>query len=239
MTEPNSPPPDPQAAYLSQLREEAAGLPEAERIAHESLIAELAGEVAVAESMQIQAQDYITRAKRLGDSTETSPAKVRAKVEMGKIGWIVSDKDEEVPAEDISAPGLDYVFVNLTGRNRVTQKLRENLQRQGEYDKLLQKVVQEGIPTKWNDILGGKNQDGSISVGKRLKHKINPDRSLNTSYSAYKIDAQGTNNRAIMVVLGREPDNRPVIALAAIYDHDDQAAIYNSLFAKPPRQKKQ
>ena len=44
-------PSNPQADYLVQLQAEAASLPEAERLDHEALIAELAGELALAESM--------------------------------------------------------------------------------------------------------------------------------------------------------------------------------------------
>lgn len=232
-------PSNPQADYLAQLRTEAATLPEAERLDHEALIAELAGELALAESMQLEADEYIARAKRLVGGPEVLANNTKVQVDMDKIGWVAEQGVEEVPAQEVSAPGLDYLFVDLTGRHRVTEKLRENLQQQGEYAKLLEKVTKEGIPSQWNSIVTGKNQNGAISIGKRSMQQVDPDRSLNTTYPAYKMDAKGSNNRAIMLVLDRAPDNKPVIALAALYDHDDQAAIYNSLFLKPPKQKRQ
>lgn len=66
--------PNPQAAYLDELRQEAAGLSGTEREVQEAMIAELAGEMALAESIQAQADADIAAAKAmaLGGKREAS-----------------------------------------------------------------------------------------------------------------------------------------------------------------------
>ena len=231
---------DPQRAYLAQLQSEGSRLPESERAEHEALVSELAGELALSESMQLQAGDYIARAKLLVMGGDIVPPKTKQiSIDAGKIGWLAGTGEQEVSAQEILTPELDYLFVDLTGKHRVTQRLRYELTKQGVDKKLTEKVTTEGIPALWNGIVSGRDRSESISIGSRAQKHVKADRSLNTSFPAYKIDAQGTNNRAIVMLMGRAADDKPIISLAALYDHKDQADIYKSLFLKTLHQKHQ
>lgn len=226
--------PDPQQIYLDQLRAEAAALPDAERAEQEAMIASLAGELSLTEAVRQEADFYVQRAKHLAKGlVEGHKETVDVPVDLSKIGWLNSEEVTTIQAEPVHSAGLDYLFVNLTSLHRTTTKSTEKLEKQGELAAALGKVKQEGIPVLWTAIISGRNQERPISMGNRRSANT-VHRSLKTAYPGYKIDVFGGNNRAIILILDKQ-DEKPVIGLAALYDHADQPAIVNSLFKSPSR----
>ncbi|MCX6806442.1 MAG: hypothetical protein NTY56_03285, partial [Patescibacteria group bacterium] len=149
----------------------------------------------------------------------------------------------EITTEDVKTKELNYLLVNLIDMNtttkanygKLTDQSAEGTSNLGE--KLLDLVKQEKIPILHKDILKRSSSLRPIAIsGKKLKD-VDPEQSLNTSYPAYKIDVQGSNNRAIILKLENTSEGMPVYAVVAIYDHDDDKAIHKNLFLKQKKNK--
>lgn len=223
---------DPQRTYLEELYAETAGLPEGERAEQKRLIAELAGDIGVAEAVQDQASKDIESARAMARSScgkaETT-SEATFPLDFSQIGWLGEEETEPLPVERIEAPGLNYYFGSIIDRDNVTSEALEHLDREGIADDLLSKVKTVHLPRLWSDITSGGGSVRPISI--KNNGKINQYRSLNTTYPAYKIDVQGTNNRAIVIVAGKI-DGDPVLILATLYDHEDMRKIMRHMFLK-------
>lgn len=223
--------------YLEALKEEAKFLSGEEKEEHEILIAQLAGDLALRESVLQGAQDDIQRARDMSaqsrrtkkDKKEIKPI---VKVDFGKIGWIHEDNISEYEAERITTDdGMVIDFLDLTELSRITSDQFDKLEAEGVANGLLEIVKQQTIPKLWRGVIEGSSGRPVSIGGMRLKD-VPASRSLNTSYPGYKEDVHGTDNRAILLILDRNDDGIPAIALAALYDHDDDRAIHNALFLK-------
>lgn len=212
---------------------ELEDLPPEERAEQEAAIAELRQEMQTAEAMQREADRYVAEARSYGSAHEASDETEKLTFEFNfeTIGWIDAQEKKKVPVEQIETPSLSYWFTDLTGQSNVTEKARDHLEEEGELDKLLELTKQEKIPILWDGVMTGKGRQRSISIGGRSVKDVPADQSLNTSLPAYKIDVQGTNNRAIIVKLG-DKEGAPVLGLAALYDHEDQAQVLQKLQLK-------
>lgn len=215
-------------------RVELDGLSGDERAEHESVIRELLAEMAVSEAIQAEASRHIAEARSYGKrgngkSHESSARKFA--VDMKKIGWLESENQGEVSVETVESPNLKYYFADMTDMHRVTKSAREDLRRQGEDEKLTTLLKEEKIPIMWQKVLHGSSEQRSISIGNREVKDVPASRSLNTTFPAFKLDVLGTNNRAIILKLG-EVEGVPVFALAALYDHEAQDHVLNTLFLK-------
>lgn len=222
---------NPERAFLSELEAELPLLTTRERDEQKALIAELAAELAMAEAMQAETDEYIARA-RLWDQPETPKTPTQPfTFDFAKIGWLDDDSTRKIRVAEVATPSLKYLFVDFTNDHPVTRRAGEHLQREGIKDKLVDSIVKEKIPIMWQEVLAGKGSQRSISIGNRDVKDVQTARSLNTTLPAYKIDVLGTSNRAIIVKLG-DVGKKPVFALGAVYDHEDQERVLQTLFLK-------
>ena len=210
---------------------ESAYLPEYEREERREIVGELVHELV--EKGQI---DLIEREQLLNlydenmriarGETQKQPSKVTASVDANKISWIEGVQQTEVEAEQVEAETLSYKFVDLTGMNSATHKCMELLAMQTKgseqlLPKLLTTLKEVALPRLYHDIKTGGSLRPMTKTG-------NNDRA-DTEYPAYKIGVHGTQNRAIILLL-EDGGEGPTLALAALYDHDDEAMIYHALY---------
>jgi hypothetical protein len=164
---------------------------------------------------------------RLVPKDEQGSEKPMVSVDFSRIGWSQLQENGTVAGEKVDASGLTYTFVDLTGYNAATLDCKEALavqmvKGQPLLPKLMERVKSTVIPQLYDGIKHGKNlRPISRGVGNREK-------TVATTYPAYKEGVQGTNNRAILLLLDDGPDGT-VFGLAALYDHDDDEQIYRAL----------
>ena len=86
------------------------------------------------------------------------------------------------------------------------------------------------IPGILQSITTGKVSGGLEArvVNKSTSKTKDKDRSIFTSYPAYKANVFGHANRCIVLCLGKNENDRQVIGLIALYDHDDQDGLLES-----------
>jgi len=215
-------PPSDEMAFLQQLQAEAGGdLSPADQAAMEVL----AKEIKEAELARDIAARAIKKARSYqGQETETQERHVD--VDCSRMGWIGEDEVLVMPTTRVSGDESSYDFVDLIGLSSTTQALARKLDESGMGRAMRQEVRERNIPRLWRDIQeGGRNVRPIHDNGKsRQVH------ALNTTYPAYKINVHGTHNRAIVLILGKNSDNTPVLGLAALYDHADDRVVHSKLF---------
>lgn len=228
---------------IEELKREAESIADPEE--RDEALADVAAflyEIKLAEKVRKDAMDDIEEAKswdqrhrKPADRTENT---VQTSVDFGKIGWINSDETESVPAKRLANNGYVFNFIDLTGYSRATaatcDKLKEQTDASGDnvHEKLLSIITNTTIPVLHENITNGRGKGvRPISIGGRRINEVDAERSLNTSYPAYKEGVHGPQNRAIIL---RLPDTEgvPSYALAALYDHEDDQQIHNALFLK-------
>jgi hypothetical protein len=151
------------------------------------------------------------------------------------IGWLASNGPLTVPIERIEKGGIGYWFGTITDKHRVTKDALEHLGSQGKVNELTHHLKTNALPQFIRDVKTGSGKLRPVSKGTRGAKKVDPARSLNTKYPGYKMDVEGSNNRAIVLLPGKRDDSgrqEQVIILAALYEHEDQAKIYSALFLK-------
>lgn len=218
--------------YIIDLAREAAYLPEHERIAHEKLVSDLIGDIALREGLlgtYHQTMAYLRGEHKPETISQDIP---KFRVDLSKIGWISGDESRELPVEVVEQDDMTFNFVDLSSCNSITNELRASLKKQGIDEDLMKILKTQSIPMLWSSVKSGRGKNiRPISIGNRKKSEVSADQSLMTSYPAYKMDVQGSNNRAILMILDGS-DQSPTIGLAALFDHDDDTRIYRALFAK-------
>lgn len=225
---------DPESKSLvAEMRTEALGLPLEHREAIEHDVQEFLGEMALSEWVQSRAEEHIRRAKELASGTpaETLPEPKSVTLDGSKIGWIPGDSNITLALDEEGAEDRQYLFGSIVGSHRVTHDAYGHLEQEGVAEHLMELLKDNAIPRLLEDIKSGGGKLRPISIGHRSAKDAKPERSLNTEYPAYKIDVQGTNNRAI-VLLADKLDGVPVVILATMYDHEDQAKVLSTLFLK-------
>ncbi len=237
-------PENPDQIFLNQLLSEVVDLTGHELTEHEELIAMIAGELALSEVLQRQAEQDIAAAKEMAAKNRQKvgeKTKLTLSVDMARIGWINGEEKVDLPAQKITTENMEYDFVDLTELSRPTKDLKERLERQKDKDgisiasKLTESVKTNGIPNLSANIKQGHGKQlRPVSIGNRRKKDVTAEQSLNTSYTAYKINVQGTNNRAIVISFGENKTGRPAFGLAILYDHVDETRVHNTgvLFLK-------
>lgn len=242
---------------LSDMYVQASRLEEPARSEQIEVVQELAGEVSLQELIDIRlldedlraadeaqdlADDYILRARTLATNGHTHRGdeepgeKTIQLINFDKIGWITATGEEELEATLMEYEGKPYKVVDLIGLSTTTKKLFEKLEAQstgGESnlgEKLLQEVEEVVIPQVDDGIRHGRGGNRLVTSGG--DPKAVPSKSLNTTYTGFKQDVQGTNNRVIILRVDEAGSEVPSYAIAALYDHDDDKKIHNALFYK-------
>ena len=155
--------------------------------------------------------------------SESKQKKPTTTIKLSKIGWL--DGQDEQPLSLEKLEDDDIYLGSIVEQNNATRRAKEKLEAQNEWDKLLDRL-KDGLPQLWQNILMGSGNLRPVAKGGRKNGK--KQQALNTTYPAYKIGVEGSNNRAV-ILLGEKLDGKPVFILAALYDHEDQKAILNSL----------
>lgn len=153
----------------------------------------------------------------------------------GKVGWLASNGPLSVPVERQTKKEANFWLGTIIDKNSATRSAFEHLQDEGVDDKLMETLSGSVLPSFLVALKAGKGNLRPVSKGTRGMKHAKPERSLDTEYPAYKLDVQGTNYRAIIILPGKrehEEKQEHVIILAALYDHGDQPKIMNSLFGK-------
>jgi hypothetical protein len=258
MTDSENPPIDvEELRTLSDMYVQALNFEEPARSEHIETVQELAGHVTLQELIDIRlldeelkaadeaqkiADDYIIRAKLLAngeqsrdDDSEPDETTTHS-INFDKIGWISRSGNEEVEAMLMEYEGNPYKVVNLIGLSNTTKKLYEKLESQssvGESNlgkKLIKEVEEDVIPQVDDGLKFGRGGLRIVTSGGNSKAPAS--KSLNTTYTGFKQDVQGTKNRAILLRVDEAGSDIPAYAIAALYDHDDDQKIHSALFNK-------
>jgi len=220
-------------ALVDEMRADALSLPLERREAIEHDVQEFLGEMALSEWMQSRAEEHIRRAKELaqGSGKEVLKESKTVTLDGSKIGWIPGDSNITVALEEQGPEDHSYLFGTIVNDHRVTKTAYQHLEQEGIADHLMELLNENSIPRLLEDLKSGTGKLRPISMGGRTAKDVKPERSLNTQYPAYKVDVQGTSNRAI-VLLADKQEETPVVILAAMYDHEDQGKVLSTLFLK-------
>lgn len=230
---------DPDRLALQQLNEQLAGIPnQSERLQMSTAIGEMAIDLAMSEAYQENADRDIEALKAMAT---VRASKKEAKVEdtitvidAAKIGWINSEEKFEVALEKNDG----FWFADLTTESRITENAVEHLEREGVLHKLLASLKETVVPKVLHNIKHGGADVRSVSLGSPNRRNTGATEAvINTTYPAYKADVHGTANRAILLLAG-EHEGVPIVALAAIYDHEMQHKVFNVISYKAARHKK-
>jgi hypothetical protein len=236
---------------LADLYAEADGLPDLDKQAHLVAIQALEAEIRARDDAYRQAIEHIEQAKSLASSIRHAAGEIpavtdasapKAKVDLKRIGWAEGEGTQEITTVLVTTPLGKCLLADLTGLHRSTRDAAERLQSQGELDKLMDRIRNTVLPTLAVKLQGGDRSLRPVHIGNRRLNTVAAAQSLNTTYKAYKEDVEGSNNRAILLILEptelpAKPDGTPgevvpTFGVAAIYDHDDDRQIHNSLFLK-------
>lgn len=233
---------------LHELELELIDLTAEERIDAEAYVDELRAELELSELMQRRAQETIDRAKKLAsvsfdgvsgrEQIKTKPVSI----DLSRIGWINEGGETSYTADVVRTDTLEYLLVDLTTENSITNNARLRLESQkvtsredsaedgSLIDKLYDKLKTEVIPQRHDNMLHGRKMRVVHAGVGHDRIKNNPRRTFKTDYHTTKEDVYGTNNRAIVMYLGNdESTGLPTYALAAIYDHDDDRPIHSTM----------
>lgn len=221
---------------VDEMRSDAVGATPEEREAIEGEVQHFLGEMALGEWVQAQADAHIQRAKDFADGTPTPKKEVAQKplsmtLDGAKIGWIPGDSGITVALEQKGDEQHSYLFGSIVDDHRVTKAAYEHLESENMAEYLTGLLHENAIPRFLEALRSGTGGLRPISIGNRAAKDVRAERSLNTQYPAYKVDVQGTRNRAILLLPPKDGED-PVIILAAIYDHEDQSKVGNALYLK-------
>lgn len=144
------------------------------------------------------------------------------------IKWLPAESDGvKLQTEPVTADDMTFEFADLAPLHRVTRKARERLSDEGKLDDLLEQTKKRYIPALERAVKSGQNQEfRPVQYFTGTKDK---DRTVKTEFPAYKFGLHGTDNRAILLMLGENDAGRKIYGLAAIYDHEDQDAVLHAL----------
>lgn len=165
----------------------------------------------------------MSNADKNPNRSESKQKEATTIIKLSKIGWLDGQDELTLPLEKLE--DKDIYLGSLVEQNNATRRAKERLEAQNEWDKLLDRL-EAGLPQLWQNILTGSGGLRPVSIGGRKSGKN--QHVLNTTYPAYKVGVEGTNNRAIIMV-GDKLNGKPVFILAALYDHEDQVSILKSL----------
>lgn len=236
----------PEELYIEQLGYEAAGMSPVDREEHdkvvESLITGIVAEAGKEIDLRQQLLDRYMGTIALATEYQQAQAKAaenrnkpqdpKVAIDFSRIGWINREESAEVKAEEVKTVVKPYLFIDLTGENAVTRDLRDELKQQDVDTELMDTVKEKVIPKLWDGVKSGHSKGlRPVAIGNRSRKEVDPEQSLNTTYPAYKVDVQGTNNRGIILILDGSSE-MPAFGLAALYDHDDDGRVHRSLFLK-------
>lgn len=227
--------PLPEEDFVVQSAFEAAYLPDNERQEQRDIVGELIGDLASQGALDLKQREKLLtlfdeniRIAR-GNQAQVQAVSAPVQVDFSKIGWSQRNEERDIATESITANDLDYRFVDLTSMNNATKRCMELLAQQTTAggDQLLPKLLsglkKTALPTLYDNIKHGRNLR-PVSRGNRR----DGDHMIDTEYPSYKIGLQGTNNRALILLLG-DGEANPVFGLVALYDHDDDDQIYRAL----------
>lgn len=234
-------------AVLVELEAELDGLEGVELDNSRGYIEQLRAEIFLAEAVQRAIDEGLRKTKALGaeigsvseGSKNERKMTQRAVVDFSQIGWINQEGEKALNAEVVQGDVLNYLFIDLTNMSRVTKDAKARLETQTTgtnqtevlfIDKLYEKLKREVIPQRHDNMIHGRNMR-VVHAGYPIQGvKNNPGRTFKTEYHTTKENVQGTNNRAIVMYLGNEPGTGlPLYALAALYDHDDDRGIHQTM----------
>ncbi|MDL2341553.1 MAG: hypothetical protein QFB87_00535 [Patescibacteria group bacterium] len=191
-------------------------------------VAQLAGEMALSEQVQRQADADIAQAKSYNEHTQTVIAERESEqtiaVDCDKIGWLIGKGTITVPVERNPNDSTAFYFASIIGEHRVTQDAYTHLEAEGVSDYLMDLLKTNGIPRFLEELKGNSGKLRPVNATPGAAR--NKQRKVNTTYPAYKIDVQGTRNRALVLLPGKI-NGEQVVVLAAIYDHEDQTKVLN------------
>lgn len=143
------------------------------------------------------------------------------------VRWISKHDSITLNSEKVQEGEMSYRFVDLTALNRTTAKAREHVKKDGKLDAALDYIKHQSIPQLEQAIMSGGGgyfrpvQD--IGTNDR-------DRTVQTDFPAYKFGVNGTEYRAVLLLLGKnDTDGLQQYGLASICDHDDQEAVIRAL----------
>ena len=199
-------------------------------------IAELYAEIQEKEMLLGYFYETFDELKRDRQKEEPVDAKQGAdrksvQIDREKIGWLSGDGELNVGLDQLDSKGVSFLFGSIVDEDGVTKGAADKLRASGEWEKLVGTLERDALPALWIRIGKGDRNLRPVSIGTRSPKDVVADNSMNTIYPAYKIDVQGTNNRALIMLVDKI-DDQPVFVLAAMYDHDDQQRVLNHTFLK-------
>jgi len=219
---------------LSQLGYELHDSELKQKKVQDEAAAKLAQELEIAEDIQRRI-DELRAINNTSNKKEKTHEKT-ADLEGSRVGWLTSNENFSINLEEINSGDLAYFFGSIIEQDNVASKALRRLREQGEEEALKSSLQKTVLPKLWKQIVSGDSRARPISIGNRSRHEVRAQKSLNTTYPAYKVGVHGTNNRAIVLLINKV-DEKPVFVLAALYDHEDQAAVLSHMYLKPGRKK--
>ena len=144
-------------------------------------------------------------------------------LDTSKIGWIPGSEKIELEAERCEYQGQTFWVASITDQQKVTNEAYNKLEKQGIADKLMGSIKASAGAVFLQTLTSGSGSLRPMSKGKGSKKRAN---TIDTEYPSYKIDVQGSNNRAILI-LPEKIEGQPVLIVAALFDHEDDGKVYN------------
>lgn len=159
---------------------------------------------------------------------EKDPEKIKQiELDNSKIGWLNGSEKTVVDAELCEYHDQKFWVANLTGKQNATKDAFENLESQGLAEKLMDSI-KGATGAAFVEAL--RKRAGSLRPMAKGTGSNKRDKRIDTEYPCYKIDVQGTNNRALLI-LPEKIDGQQVLVVTALFDHEDDQKIYNALNA--------
>ncbi len=151
-------------------------------------------------------------------------------VDPSKLKWVTRSESVDLISDIVTNKETGeklYRLVDLTPLHRTTSKMKERLQKEGVLDRVMGTLKNVSIPALERAVLTGSYQEFRPVDDNGSKDK---DRSVKSKYPAYKFGINGPQNRAVIILLGKnEDDGLPQYGLASICDHEDQEDVLRVL----------
>ena len=225
--------PEIERGVISEIFADAMATPTEEEC-HKQLLefGRFAVEVADNDYAQRKADLHLKAAKTYADRQFLAKAELAATptiiIDSGKIRWLEKDKPLTIELQLAGDSGEEYLFGSIVDQHPTTIKAYQKLHSKGFLPTLEQTLVDSAIPTLLKNISGGSRRLRPVNkTGGTSKEKSN-DRNVDTRYASYKVDVQGTSNRAILL-LPDKIDGKQVVLLAAMYYHEDQDQVFRAI----------
>jgi hypothetical protein len=153
--------------------------------------------------------------------------KLKGSVEIdgSRIGWLNTDEKFSTDIELLEYGGLEYWFGQTYDQHSSTKKAYEKLSLSDKAERLIGALKSSKAAKLIHSLDTGLGEFRPVNKNSTPKGN---DKKIDTDYPAYKLDVEGTNNRAIFLVLGKK-DDRYILVLTALFDHDDDTMVYRSL----------